>query len=154
LVDTDTLTVTDTVPIPAFPQGYAGSSPTAVAFSPSGRWLYVACGGNNAVAVLEQVRRPITPRDPTSPRRETFRLRGHVPVDWYPVGLAVHSDVDGTETVFAANAKGIGSQHVGNGAGVRSQQIGTIVSFPGRNKSLASSMVSESNNPFAGAPPA
>ena len=53
LLDTRSLEVIDTIALPAFPEGYVGSSPTAVAFSPTGKWLYVACGGNNAVAVFQ-----------------------------------------------------------------------------------------------------
>ena len=42
LLNTRSLEVIDTIALPAFPEGYAGSSPTAVAFSPTGEWLYVA----------------------------------------------------------------------------------------------------------------
>jgi YVTN family beta-propeller protein len=145
LIDTDTLEVLSTIPIPAFPEGYTGSSPTAVAFSPSGRWLYVACGGNNAVAVLQRVHRR------SNPSETVFKLRGYVPVDWYPVALTVRPAPDGTETIFAANAKGIGSRHGTNKFSVRGT-IGSVVSFAGQNLSLSTSTVSSNNNPFGAAP--
>ena len=78
LIDTRALRVLDTVAIPAWPRGYTGSSPTSLAFSPTGQSLYVTCGGNNAVAVLQR----------SGP---TYRLKGFVPTDWYPVGVSVLS---------------------------------------------------------------
>src|SRR5262249_8848998 len=128
LVDTEALTVIDTIPIPAFPEGYTGSSPTAVAFSPSGKWLYVACGGNNAVAVLQRMR-GLSPSN-----GKMFKLSGYVPVDWYPIALGISVGSDGTETVFAANAKGIGSRRENSKFNARSMTLGTVVSFEGRNK--------------------
>ncbi|HYR44281.1 MAG TPA: bifunctional YncE family protein/alkaline phosphatase family protein [Terriglobia bacterium] len=150
LIDTLTLQILDTVPIPAFPLGYTGSSPTAVAFSPTGKWLYVACGGNNAVAVLERVRRStfFRPGGPLS-GRTMFRLRGYVPVDWYPVALAAVSFNDGTETVFAANAKGTGSHAEAGRFNARADITGTVVSFTGGSKSLATFQVNSNNNPFS-----
>ena len=37
---------------PSYPESALGSQPIAVAFSPDGQALYVACGGNNAIAVV------------------------------------------------------------------------------------------------------
>jgi YVTN family beta-propeller protein len=155
LIDTVTLQVLDTVPVPAFPLGYTGSSPTAVAFSPTGKWLYVACGGNNAVAVLERVRRGTFPQTGgLMSNRGIFRLRGYVPVDWYPVALAALSSSDGTETVFAANAKGTGA-HPGSGQfNARANIAGTVVSFAGGSNSLATFQVKSNNEPFSGSPEA
>jgi YVTN family beta-propeller protein len=144
LIDTVTLDVLETIPIPAFPEGYAGSSPTAVAFSPSGRWLYVACGGNNAIAVLQRV----SARPDSSGRM--FTLAGYVPVDWYPVALAVSTEDDDTETVFAVNAKGIGSRGGSNTFNVKGMTLGTVVSFTGGVKSLSTATVRSNNDPFAG----
>jgi YVTN family beta-propeller protein len=98
LIDTSSLRVVDTVSLPAMPYGYLGSSPTALAFSPSGNRLYVACGGNNAVGVLER-------------QGSSYGFRGFIPADWYPVALAVADDGSGGDRVYVANSKGIGSRN-------------------------------------------
>ncbi len=53
LIDTKSLKVQE-VRIPAWPENTLGSQPVAVAFSPDGQRLYAACGGINAVAVVER----------------------------------------------------------------------------------------------------
>ena len=85
-IDTRTLRVLDTCVIPAYPQGYTGSSPTSLAFSPAGQFLYVTCGGNNAVAVLQK-------------RNTTYWLKGFIPTDWYPVGVSVLASFRGGHAV-------------------------------------------------------
>ncbi len=50
LIETASLAHTD-VALPAVPAGSFGSQPIAAAFAPDGKTLYVACGGNNAIAV-------------------------------------------------------------------------------------------------------
>ncbi|MBI4464874.1 MAG: bifunctional YncE family protein/alkaline phosphatase family protein [Acidobacteria bacterium] len=138
LLDTNSLQVLSTILIPAFPAGYFGSSPTAVAFSPSGDWLYVACGGNNGVAVLER-------------EGQSYRLRGFVPTDWYPVGLAVSRTPAGVETVFVANSKGVGG-HTGPGPFQVLPFRGTLNIFPGGMASIApADAVSYRNEPFRNA---
>ncbi len=77
LVDTRTLKRID-VPVPAWPKTPIGSQPDAAAFSPDGKRLYVACGGNNAVAVLEQ-------------REGAWRVAGWIPAGYFPTALAVDS---------------------------------------------------------------
>ena len=136
LIDTASLKVVDTVSIPAWPKGYLGSSPIALAFGTGGRWLYVACGGINAVAVLEK-------------DEATYRLRGYVPTDWYPVGLAVRGAAAG-DTVFVANSKGVGSRDAQANFHVL-QALGTINSFPGATAAVAQQAVIESNDPFRAA---
>ncbi len=133
LLDTASLKVLDTVSIPAWPKGYLGSSPTALAFGAGGRWLYVACAGINAVAVLER-------------EETTYRLRGYVPTDWYPVGLAVRGAPAG-ETVYVANSKGVGSRDAQANFTVH-QALGTINSFPGATAAAAQQAVIDSNDPF------
>ncbi|MCC6394132.1 MAG: beta-propeller fold lactonase family protein, partial [Bryobacterales bacterium] len=53
IFDTKTLKRTD-VPIPAYPEHTIGSQPINAVFSPDGRTIYVACGGNNAIAVIRR----------------------------------------------------------------------------------------------------
>ncbi len=68
-----------------------GSAPNALALSPGGGTLYVACGGNNAVAVIATTPEP--------------RVRGFVPAGWYPGAVAT----DGAR-LFVVNVKGLGSR--------------------------------------------
>jgi len=141
LLDTDSLRVVDTVAIPAFPRGYLGSSPVALAFSPTGQWLYVACAGNNALAVLERL-------------GQSYRLRGFVPTDWYPVAAAVSASGDGGETVYVANSKGIGSRNATRNFNVLNHPLGTFNIFPGRTvEQAAQAAVAFSNDPFRDAAP-
>ena len=137
LLDTGSLEVVDTIYLPAFPQGYIGSTPTAVAFSPGGEWLYVACSGNNAVAVLER-------------QGQSYALRGFVPTDWYPVALAVSPSSKG-DMVHVANSKGIGSRNATRLFRV-SQALGTVNIFSGGTASIAEpDAVSFTNHPFQNA---
>lgn len=66
-----------------------GSAPNALALD--GDTLYVACGGNNAVAVVDVKGDPI--------------VEGFMPTGWYPASL---STVDGN--LFIGNVKGTGSR--------------------------------------------
>ena len=66
-----------------------GSAPNALAIV--GNRLYVACGGNNAVAVVELGSEP--------------KVAGFLPTGWYPAALASN----GTQ-LFVGNAKGVGSR--------------------------------------------
>lgn len=137
LLDTETLNVIDTIPIPAFPSGF-GSSPNAVAFSASGQWLYVACGGNNAVAVLER-------------GGSSYVSRGFAPTDWYPLALAVAGNADAQETVYVASSKGVGAR---NSKGPFSvfQPLGSLNIFKGGVQSTASDdVLATLNDPFRSA---
>lgn len=68
-----------------------GSAPNALAISPESKELYVACGGNNAVAVLALGRSP--------------SIKGFIPTNWYPASLAVAGG-----RLYAGSIKGIGSR--------------------------------------------
>jgi 6-phosphogluconolactonase (cycloisomerase 2 family) len=68
-----------------------GSTPNALALSADERRLYVAEADANAVAVFELA-------------AEGGRLRGRIPVGWYPAALLVRGD-----TLVVANAKGRGT---------------------------------------------
>jgi YVTN family beta-propeller protein len=74
LIDTDRSLVVRTIPIQPFSQKVRGIAPTAIQISADGATLYVACGGINAVAVIEPA---------------TGKLRGLVPTGWYPNGIAL-----------------------------------------------------------------
>lgn len=54
-----------------------GFAPTALALSPDGKTLYAACGGLNAVAVIDAA---------------TMNVAGYIPTGWYPNTLAMSSD--------------------------------------------------------------
>ncbi len=71
------------------------SMPSDLVLSRDGRTLFVALGGNNAVAVLDTRRPPRGPGD----------LR-YIPTGWLPTGVALSAD--GT-SLFVTSAKGLGS---------------------------------------------
>ncbi len=77
VVDTRTNAVLRTIDLQPFPQRVRGISPTALALSPDGATLYAACGGINAVAVV----------DPSA-----GRILGLIPTAWVPNALAVSPD--------------------------------------------------------------
>lgn len=74
----------------------SGSAPNALALSPDGKRLYVACGGINAVAVFDL-------------GNDREKLAGFIPADWYPIGLIANDD-----QLIVANAKGLGSRAKAN----------------------------------------
>ncbi|MEK7792876.1 MAG: bifunctional YncE family protein/alkaline phosphatase family protein, partial [Candidatus Hydrogenedentota bacterium] len=72
-----------------------GSLPNAIALGPREDRLYVANGGNNAVAVVD-----VAPE-----RRRASVVRGFIPAGWFPAALTADAD-----RLYVANAKGIGSR--------------------------------------------
>ena len=95
LIDTRTLASKE-LKIPAYPATTVGSLPDAVVFSSDGRRMYVACGGNNAIAVVER-------------HESDWKLEGSVPAGWFPSAIAV--DQDGALRVV--NIKGTGNTATG-----------------------------------------
>lgn len=91
IVDTKTLRRTD-VKIPSYPADTLGSLPDALAFAPDGSRLYVACGGNNAIAVLSR-------------KGVNWNVDGSVPTGWFPTAIAL--DKDGALRIV--NIKGVGN---------------------------------------------
>jgi YVTN family beta-propeller protein len=87
------------VHIPTWPDSTIGSQPIGAAFSPDGRRLYVACAGNNAVAVLEK-------------RGSDWSIIGAFPTAWFPSAIAV----DEQGSLYVANIKGLGNTAVGDGS--------------------------------------
>ncbi len=134
-IETNSLTVVGTTWLAAFPQNFAGSSPTSVAFNGDGSRLYVACAGNNSVAALGL-------------RAGLYEVAGFAPTDWYPVALAVSSR-DGQDTVMVANAKGIGAR-LGDGPYNAGTQLGTLGQF--QSSDLAGpDRIAALNDPFRSA---
>jgi len=92
VIDTAKETVVETIWAKPSPADLFGAQPNALAFDASGRTLFVANGTQNAVAVVS-----FEPED-----RES-RLRGLVPVGWFPGALVY----DGPRrTLHVANIKG------------------------------------------------
>jgi len=74
-----------------------GQMPTDVGLSDDGKFLYVTCGGGNAIAVVSL---------------PGFSLAGYIPTAWFPIALVAHG-----ENLFVACSKGIGArQRVRKGA--------------------------------------
>jgi len=77
VIETTTNTVVETISVNPFAGHPFGVAPTAVAVSPDGATLFVACGGLNAIAVVDVERQTV---------------RGLIPTAWYPASLAVSRD--------------------------------------------------------------
>jgi YVTN family beta-propeller protein len=93
VIDTRTDTVVETIWVRPKPSDLLGASPTALAFEPSGRRLYVAHGTQNAVGVVS-----FDPAD-----RES-KLEGLIPVGWFPGALVFDAQ---RATLATANLKGL-----------------------------------------------
>ena len=91
ILDTGTLARTD-VKIPTLPEAALGSQPIASVFAPDGKTLYVACAGNNAIAVLRE-------------SGKAWKVEGAVPTAWFPSALALAED----GSLRVLNIKGIGN---------------------------------------------
>lgn len=111
-VDTKTLARRD-VKIPAYPEGTLGSQPIAVAFAPDGSRAYVACGGNNAIAIL-------------TGGRGKWKLAGAVPTAWFPSAIAV--DRGGALKIVCI--KGVGNTANDRGTFRSTSYEGSLVSIP------------------------
>jgi YVTN family beta-propeller protein len=98
IVDTAALSTAE-VHIPTYPEPSFGSQPIAVSFTPNARTLYVACGGNNSVAVI---------------RRDggAWSLAGQIPTAWFPSAIA--ADAEGALRVLNLKGTGNTSNHKGN----------------------------------------
>jgi YVTN family beta-propeller protein len=94
VIDTKTDSVVATLWAKPKPSDLLGASPNAVVFAASGKRLYAANGAQNAIAVFDF--------DPEEP--EESKLRGLVPVGWYPGALVLDAR---RETIIAANIKGL-----------------------------------------------
>ena len=75
MIDTERNQAVRTILLQPFSQSVRGVAPTALQVSGDGATLYAACGGINAVAVI----------DTTGPGK----IRGLIPTAWYPNSLAL-----------------------------------------------------------------
>src|SRR5579864_1337246 len=112
LVDAGTLSVTG-IKIDTWPEGTLGSQPVAVAFAPDGHTVYVACGGNNAIAVVRA-------------EGGGWKLAGALPTGWFPSGVTV----DGDGALRIINIKGVGNTAAKNGAFNSLQYEGSLARMP------------------------
>jgi YVTN family beta-propeller protein len=76
-IDTTRNVVARTIALEPFPIKARGVAPTALAIGGGRKYLYVACGGINAIAVLDLA---------------SGAIAGLIPTGWYPNGLALSSD--------------------------------------------------------------
>ncbi len=97
--------IVDTLWARSKPSDLLQASPNALCFSPGGDRLYVANGTMNAIAVFDW-----EPED-----RGDSRLRGYIPVGWYPGALAFDATRD---QLLVANVKGLGFGRPRKGSGV------------------------------------
>jgi len=72
-------------------RGLRGVLPFGLALSPDEQWLYVACAGINALAVIDA---------------HKGRVWGYIPTGWFPARVA--RSLDG-KTVYLTNGKGFGA---------------------------------------------
>ena len=95
VITTDTMKLLDTLSVRPNPQLPFGSAPNALALDDTDHHLYVANGGNNAIAVLSL-------RDAIN---SSNKMMGFIPTGWYPGGIVT----DG-RYLYIANVKGLGSR--------------------------------------------
>lgn len=98
IVDTETLARSD-IKIPTFPEAAIGAQPTADLFSADGKTLYIACGGNNAIAVLSR-------------NGKKWRTAGALPTLWFPTAIAL--DSEGALRVLDVKGSGNTDNHKGS----------------------------------------
>ncbi|MGH9469486.1 MAG: bifunctional YncE family protein/alkaline phosphatase family protein, partial [Terriglobia bacterium] len=90
VINTEDNLVAQTIALHPFRGKAPGVAPNALAVSPDGETLYVACGGINAVAVIRAV---------------TGRVEGLIPTAWYPNDLRLSGD---GKYLAVANLMGVG----------------------------------------------
>jgi YVTN family beta-propeller protein len=112
MIDTRTLGRTD-LKIPSYPEAALGSQPIAMAFSADGGTLYVACGGNNAIAVAQL-------------SRGAWKVTGAIPTAWFPTAVAVAPD----GSLRVLNLKGIGNTADKKGTFNSRQYEGSLERIP------------------------
>jgi YVTN family beta-propeller protein len=98
VIDTTKDVVVEKISARLTPADLFGALPTALAFAPSGRRLYLCNATQNAVAVVD-----------FAPATKSSKVVGLIPVGWFPgaVQFDAHS-----RTLFVANLKGIGAAKI------------------------------------------
>jgi YVTN family beta-propeller protein len=116
----DTVTVVDTaklstteIKIPAFPTAALGSQPVALQFTADGQTLYVACGGNNAIAAVKR-------------SGGGWKIAGALPTAWFPSAIAI--DAQGGLRIL--NLKGVGNTDNHKGQFNSRQYEGSLEKIP------------------------
>jgi YVTN family beta-propeller protein len=119
LLDTRSLARKD-VSIPAWPEGTLGSQPVGAAFAPDGSTLYIACGGNNAVAVVKASSKQwkVAGAVPA--------VAGALPAGWFPSAIAIDSE----GALRVVNIKGVGNTADTRGTFNSRQYEGSMVKIP------------------------
>jgi YVTN family beta-propeller protein len=135
-----------------------GSMPNGLALSLDLTTLYVANGGNNAVAVIRldsRARPPGTYSGPNADAPATSGVIGFIPTEWYPVAVTVSRD--GTK-LAVANNKGEGSvgtpqRTIPNGGKSVFSLTGsvTFVDVPNAEQLAADTARFNENNPYTAA---
>ena len=119
VIDTRTDQVVETVYVKPNPSDLFGASPNALAFDKKGKYLYVANGTQNAVAVVRFL-----------PSSRASQLLGLVPVGWYP-GAVLFDARRGQ--IIVANIRGLettkGLDKRSGGMGFNTHQYRGSLSF-------------------------
>jgi DNA-binding beta-propeller fold protein YncE len=116
----DSLTVLDvkskktaTLLIDGGSKALPGLLPNAVTFRGDSKRFYVACGGDNSVAVFDG-------------SGLSWQLKGKIPVGWFPTAL----QMDGKGTLHIASVKGIGNDEQKPGVHKSTVYEGSLSSVP------------------------
>jgi YVTN family beta-propeller protein len=112
IVDTDKLTTAE-LKVPAFPTAALGSQPVSVLFAPDAKTLYVACGGNNAIAAARR-------------NGSQWKIAGAVPTAWFPSAIAIGPEGG----LRVLNIKGIGNTDNHKGGFNSRQYEGSLERIP------------------------
>ena len=119
VIDTASDQIIETVWVKQNPADLFGASPNALAFDPRGRFLYVANGTQNAVAVVR-----------FDPSHQKSWLQGLIPVGWFPGAIVYHKK---SRQLCVANIKGIGTRKAvdpdSGGEGYNSHQYHGLLSL-------------------------
>ncbi len=118
-LDTATLATTE-LKVPAFPEGTLGSQPVDVRFAADGSRLYIACGGNNAVAIATRVagKWNIAGAMPI--------IAGSIATGWFPSAI----ELDRTGALWVVNIKGVGHTADAKGTFNSREFEGSLVKLP------------------------
>ena len=107
-IDSTALTVT-TVAIPTWPATAIGSQPIGLRYSADSQTLYVACGGNNSIAIIQK-----------------GKVAGAIPAGWFPSSLLV----DRAGALRILNIKGVGSTANAKGTFNSREYQGSLLKLP------------------------